>query len=70
MAPALRARAVAGYFLFAYFGFSVPVVTSGWLADRFGMPVALIVFAAALIAGSATLGLGLRRGTASVTRPV
>lgn len=70
VAPALRARAVAGYFLFAYFGFSVPVVTSGWLADRFGMPVALIVFAAALIAGSAALGLSLRRGTASVTRPV
>ncbi|WP_150667753.1 MFS transporter [Pandoraea anhela] len=59
--PAMRARAAAGYFLFAYFGFSVPVVTSGWLADRFGMSVALALLAAALIAGSAALGVALRR---------
>ncbi|QHE90483.1 MFS transporter [Pandoraea fibrosis] len=70
VAPALRARAAAGYFLFAYFGFSVPVVTSGWLADHFGMPVALSLFTAALIAGSVALAVTLRRETTSVTRPV
>ncbi|WP_083253574.1 MFS transporter [Pandoraea sp. ISTKB] len=73
VAPALRARAAAGYFLFAYFGFSVPVVTSGWLADHFGMPVALALFTAALIAGSVALAISLRReGAASTTlrRPV
>ncbi|WP_353191564.1 MFS transporter [Pandoraea pnomenusa] len=68
VAPTLRARAAAGYFLFAYFGFSVPVVTSGWLADHFGMPVALALFTVALVAGSAALGLALRREAASLTR--
>ncbi|VVE63398.1 hypothetical protein PCA31118_01254 [Pandoraea captiosa] len=73
VAPSLRARAAAGYFLFAYFGFSVPVVTSGWLADRFGMPAALALFTAALIAGSAALAVALRRETpraTTFTRPV
>lgn len=70
VAPAMRARAVAGYFLFAYFGFSVPVVTIGWLADHVGMPVALALLAAALIAGSAALAVTLRRAAASLTRPV
>ncbi|VVE86775.1 MFS transporter [Pandoraea bronchicola] len=69
VAPALRARAAAGYFLFAYFGFSVPVVTSGWLADHFGMPIALALFTAALIAGSVALALTLRRETVSLRHP-
>ncbi|WP_206100054.1 hypothetical protein [Pandoraea sp. XY-2] len=70
VAPAMRARAVAGYFLFAYFGFSVPVVTIGWLADHVGMLVALALLAAALIAGSAALAVTLRRPAATLTRPV
>ncbi|AJC23181.2 hypothetical protein RO07_08965 [Pandoraea pulmonicola] len=70
VAPVLRARAAAGYFLFAYFGFSVPVITSGWLADRFGMPVALALFAVALSAGSVALAVALRREPASATRPI
>ncbi len=57
---ATRARAASGYFLFAYFGFSVPVITSGFLADRFGLPVALIVFGAATAVASAAVGIAIR----------
>jgi MFS family permease len=39
-----RARATSGYFLFAYFGFSVPVIASGAMADRVGVFWALWVF--------------------------
>lgn len=39
-----RARAVSGYFLFAYVGFGVPSVLVGFLAERIGVPVALAVF--------------------------
>ena len=40
-----RARATAGLFVYAYFGFSLPVIASGILADRLGLLSAMIVFA-------------------------
>lgn len=42
-------RASAGFFLLAYLGFSVPVVVTGALADRFGASVALSSFGLALV---------------------
>lgn len=68
--PAWRARAAAGYFLFAYFGFSVPVVTSGWLADAFGMTAALAVFTVLLAAGNGALAWYWRGVRTSTTAPV
>lgn len=46
-APNDRARATAGLFVYAYFGFSLPVIASGILADRLGLLSAMIIFAAA-----------------------
>ncbi|WP_039018123.1 hypothetical protein [Halocynthiibacter namhaensis] len=43
--PDERARATAGLFVYAYFGFSLPVIACGVLADRFGLLVAMEVFA-------------------------
>jgi hypothetical protein len=48
-APHDRARATAGLFVFAYFGFSLPVIASGALAEFLGMLVAMVVFSAAQI---------------------
>ncbi|MBU2867397.1 MFS transporter [Pacificibacter marinus] len=48
-APQDRARATAGLFVYAYFGFSLPVIASGALADWLGLLVAMIVFAMAQI---------------------
>ncbi|HEY8383559.1 MAG TPA: MFS transporter [Microvirga sp.] len=56
-----RARASSGYFLFAYFGFSVPVITSGFLADRYGLPTALVIFGIATTLASAAVALVLSR---------
>ncbi|WP_166416938.1 MFS transporter [Cochlodiniinecator piscidefendens] len=44
-APHDRARATSGLFVYAYFGFSVPVVLCGVLADQFGLWNALLAFA-------------------------
>lgn len=61
-APDDRARATAGLFVYAYFGFSVPVIATGVLADMFGLFSALIVFAAFQIAATAGIVfLWLRR---------
>lgn len=46
-----KARAVAGYFLAAYVGFSLPAVGAGFLADRMGADRVLYVLAALLVAG-------------------
>lgn len=48
-APDDRARATAGLFVYAYFGFSLPVIASGALADMFGLLSAMVVFAIAQI---------------------
>jgi hypothetical protein len=58
---ATRARAASGYFLFAYFGFSVPVITSGILADRFGFPTALLIFGIATAIASGGVAIAIRR---------
>lgn len=47
-APGDRARATAGLFVYAYVGFSVPVIGSGLLADWFGLGFALVAFGATL----------------------
>tara|TARA_R110002049_G_scaffold307712_1_gene509014 strand:- start:2256 stop:3377 length:1122 start_codon:yes stop_codon:yes gene_type:complete len=43
-APDDRARATAGLFVYAYFGFSLPVIASGALADMLGLLSAMVIF--------------------------
>lgn len=43
-APDDRARATAGLFIYAYIGFSLPVIASGAIADVFGLLQAMTVF--------------------------
>lgn len=50
-----RARATAGYFVYAYVGFSLPVIASGFLADIAGLTSALAIYAAALAVGNLVL---------------
>ncbi|APG47655.1 MFS transporter [Phaeobacter porticola] len=45
-APDDRARATAGLFVYAYCGFSLPVIASGALADLIGLPYAMLIFGA------------------------
>lgn len=52
-----RARASSGYFLFAYFGFSVPVIASGALADRVGVRSTLFVFDGGLVLATVLLAV-------------
>lgn len=54
-APRDRARATAGLFVYAYFGFSLPVIASGGLADLLGVLPAMVVFAAVLITVTALI---------------
>lgn len=54
-APGDRARATAGLFVYAYFGFSLPVIASGALADMLGLLSAMIAFAIAQIAVTAII---------------
>ena len=49
-APSDRARATAGLFLYAYCGFSLPVIASGVLADAWGLLPAMTAFCVAIIA--------------------
>jgi MFS family permease len=44
LAGAQRARAVSGYFLFAYLGFGIPSIIIGFLADSIGGLPALLIF--------------------------
>ena len=60
-APDDRARATAGLFVYAYFGFSLPVIASGALADLVGLLSAMIVFAAIQIAATAGIVMVWRR---------
>lgn len=46
-----KTRASAGFFLLAYFGFSLPVIFTGLLSDRLGPRLALVVFGLALLGG-------------------
>ncbi|WP_431494684.1 MFS transporter [Pseudomonas brassicacearum] len=69
MAGTEKARVSAGFFLFAYVGFSIPVVVTGLLADAFGAEVALIVFGLALLAGASITGWRIVRTNAYVSHP-
>ncbi|MEP1765785.1 MAG: MFS transporter [Sulfitobacter sp.] len=64
-APKDRARATAGLFVYAYFGFSTPVIASGALADKLGLLSAMVVFAFTQISVIGLLILFWRRQTAS-----
>lgn len=56
-APDDRARATAGLFVYAYFGFSLPVIASGALADLLGLLSAMLVFGAVQLAVTAIIVL-------------
>jgi len=56
-----RARAVSGYFLMAYVGFSLPAMTVGLLADQLGMSWAFGALAVALTLGALGLAALTRR---------
>ncbi|GGY10316.1 hypothetical protein GCM10007160_41860 [Litchfieldella qijiaojingensis] len=47
-----KSRASAGYFLMAYIGFSIPVITTGALIDALGHSMALTLFGMALLGGA------------------
>ena len=51
-APDDRARATAGLFVYAYFGFSLPVIVSGALADILGLLSAMVIFGVVQITGT------------------
>ena len=55
-----RARATSGYFLIAYFGFSVPVITFAALADLVGITFSLISFLALISVISGSIWVSLR----------
>ena len=44
LSPDNRARATAGLFVYAYCGFSIPVILAGLLADQFGLVPAMAMF--------------------------
>lgn len=61
-APNDRARATAGLLIYAYFGFSLPVIASGALADWLGLLPAMIVFGSVQVTCTAiTVFLWTRR---------
>lgn len=62
-----RARATSGYFLFAYCGFSVPVVASGLMADRIGLNPTLWVFDGGIVIATALLALWMTVCTRETT---
>ncbi|WP_169392836.1 MULTISPECIES: MFS transporter [Psychrobacter] len=50
-----QARASAGYFLMAYLGFSVPVIITGLIVDRYGTALAFYAFGLFLLLGALIL---------------
>ncbi|AJY51830.1 MFS transporter [Halomonas sp. KO116] len=60
-ADASAPEASAGYFLMAYIGFSLPVITTGALIDAVGHTLALTLFGFALLGGVITAFALLRR---------
>lgn len=63
-APEDRARATAGLFVYAYFGFSLPVIGSGALADMLGLMSAMVVFAAVQVVITAIVVMLWKRRSA------
>lgn len=69
-APANQARATAGLFVYAYVGFSLPVIASGALADRFGVLPAMAIFSAFQVGATAlTVVLWRRRASLPLASP-
>lgn len=68
-AGADRARAAAGLFVYAYAGFSLPVILCGLLADRLGLVSAMAAFAALQLLASALTAAAWRRGRAPGAAP-
>lgn len=71
--PVNRARTTAGLFVYAYVGFSIPVIVSGVLADFFGILVSLVIFGSVLLMSTMMValiwkcgGVDCREATASV----
>lgn len=60
-----KTRASAGFFLLAYLGFSLPVIFTGLLADRFGVSTALILFGALLLLACLAVAGALQRSDRS-----
>ena len=58
------ARAVSGYFMFAYLGFGLPVVLIGFLAERLGTTITLFGYGVILLLANLVLILHLKRRTA------
>lgn len=56
-----RARASAGFFLFAYFGFSVPVTVSGFAIDKVGPYTAMTWFGIAIMIASVITGALMKK---------
>jgi sugar phosphate permease len=54
-----KARASAAFFLMAYLGFSVPVIFTGMIADRYGTSTAFTAFGILLLLGALALLLVL-----------
>lgn len=50
-----QARASAGYFLMAYMGFSIPVIFTGLIVDRYGTAIAFYAFGLFLLLGAFVL---------------
>ncbi len=59
-----RARAVSGYFFWAYVGFGVPSIVVGYLADAIGLPLALGLFGGLIVVTSIALMAASYRGAA------
>ncbi|PAU60147.1 MFS transporter [Pseudomonas indica] len=66
LAETEKPRASAGFFLMAYLGFSVPVIFTGVLADRYGAPAALLAFGLLLGLGACLVALGVVRALPNV----
>lgn len=62
LAGAEKPRASAGYFLLAYLGFSLPVIFTGLIADRFGASTALLLFGVSLTLAAVAVALSILRG--------
>jgi MFS family permease len=54
-----KARASAAFFLLAYLGFSLPVILTGMIADRYGTTTAFMAFGVLLLLGTLALLFGV-----------
>ncbi|MGO2242853.1 MAG: MFS transporter [Halomonas sp.] len=70
IAGVLSTQASAGYFLMAYMGFSIPVISTGMLIDAVGHTLALTLFGLALVGGVVvTIGLLVASASSILKRP-